>query len=101
MPFTPRKNIGKRGFRGAEGATKKLEQFLEIFGKFINENAIKVIFGVALVEISRKFPKIPIFGRKLLLHIVLIRSFAPAAPVKVPFLRWLAPPPALWSFRRP
>merc|ERR1712163_110202 len=36
---------------------KFLSTFFEIFGKFVNKNAIKVIFGVICVEVSRKFSK--------------------------------------------
>ena len=54
---------------GAEGAAKNFWAFLEIFWKFANRNAIKVVFGMVLVEISQKFrKKIPFFGENTSTH---------------------------------
>ena len=59
------KKLGKRDFRGSEGTAKNFEHFVGIFWKFVNKMQLKVIFGVVLVYISRKFRKIPVFGRKI------------------------------------
>lgn len=59
---------GKKGIlRRRRRREKILNSFLEIFGKFVNIDDVKSDVGVVLVEISRKFQKMPILGEKLLL----------------------------------
>merc|ERR1712240_470000 len=59
------KNLGSSTrFRRRRRREKFLSTFFEIFVKFVNKNAIKVIFGVICVEVSRKFSKNPHFWQK-------------------------------------
>ena len=51
------KNLEKGDCRGAEGAANFFDHFLEIFGKFVNNNAIESGFGVILIEIPRELRK--------------------------------------------
>ena len=66
-PFT--KGVGqkieKRVFRGTEGPQKFWNTFFENFGKSVNEDSKKVINGVVLIDISRKFRKNAHFSKFL------------------------------------
>ena len=48
----------------SKNCEKFLSTFLDIFGKFVNKNAVKSGFGVVLVEVSQKSRKMLIFWKK-------------------------------------
>ena len=65
FPQSGRKNWGiSPRFRRRRRREKFLSTFFEIFGKFVNKNAIKSDFWGDCVEVSRKFSKNPRFWQK-------------------------------------
>ena len=63
-------------FRRRRRREKFLSTFFEIFGKFVNKNAIKSDFwGVVCRYISKISKKIPDFGQKVFLHRAKFRKY--------------------------
>ena len=52
----------------SKNCEKILSTFLDIFGKFVNKNAVKSGFGVVLVEVSQKSRKMLIFLEKIIFN---------------------------------
>merc|ERR1712240_418366 len=81
-----RKNWGSStSFRRRRRREKFLSTFFEIFGKFVNKNAIKIDFWVICVEVSRKFSKkSPILGKKYFSTGPKFQSISPLVPSPPP-----------------
>ena len=77
FPQSGRKNWGiSPHFRRRRRREKFLSTFFEIFGKFVNKNAIKSDFwGVVCRYISKISKKIPDFGQKVFLHRAKFRKY--------------------------